>query len=314
MSELSTESQSTEQNAGVIAGGNSAVESQKSASVNSDETTDESETSENDSLDNDSQGSESKQGKNGFDKRIKKLGRQRSEAQAEAHRAKLDAEYWKAKALEGKSTYKETETKQVAKSDADSKPDPNNFDTNAEYIDALTDWKLDQKEKKVLEAKAQENAKSEFSKKQQSHQSRVDAYKKANPSYVDDLTNFLEEHGDDNGEYYFSPTFTELIVDSEHGTAVLHKLALDKSELDRINSLPPLAAAREFGKYEARIAKESKSENEETETKTTSKAPAPISPVGSKTAGMIAKSSSEPNISYAEYERRRRAEMKAKRK
>lgn len=297
-----------------VSGSEQATLANKSASVRSDETTDESETSENDSLDNDGLSdsqkddqdeSESKQTKGGLDKRFKKLSRQRSEAQSEAQRAKLDAEYWKAKALEG-SEKVEAKT-QVTKID-DSKPDPNDFDTNADYIDALTDWKLDQKEKKVQELKAKETMQTEYQKKQATHQSRVDAYIKENPNYKEDLETFVEE----NGDYQFSPALSELIMESDLGTAILHKLASDIKELNRINALSPMAAAREFGKYEARLGKESDAIN--TDTIKTSKAPAPITPVGSKSAGMIAKSSSEPNISFAEFERRRRAEMKSKQK
>jgi len=86
-------------------------------------------------------------------------------------------------------------------------------------------------------------------------------------------------------------------------------LAKDKAEFDRINSLNPIAAAKEFGKIESKISANS-SEEKKPEPKKITKAPQPIVPVGSK-GGSASKSIDDPNISQKEYERLRREQMRS---
>lgn len=299
----------------ITSGLDTIAEAQKSASVKSDKTADESETSENESesLDENTQdesaedtldNSESKDKKQtGIEKRFKKFSKKLSESQETARKAQLDAEFWRAKALGSETAPKETEnleTKSIAKSD---EPDPNDYETNAQYIKDLVKWNAKQEVLAQEENNKIEKVKSEYQKKQDTHNSRVSEYMEKNPSYKEDISNFLEEHGDVN----FSAALHELILDSELGTAVLHNLAKNKDEFDRINSLSPLAAAREFGKLELKLSKDSPS----TEIKT-SKAPAPISPVGSKASAATTKALNDPTISFAEYESIRMKQLSKK--
>jgi hypothetical protein len=115
---------------------------------------------------------------------------------------------------------------------------------------------------------------------------------------------FIEEYGDIN----FSPALEESILHSEVGPAVVYELAKNKKELDRINSLPPLAAAREFGKLEAKLLAKSESPKEEIKKQT--KAPKPIEPVGGKSGGAIRRSVYDENLPFKEYVALRRESMR----
>jgi hypothetical protein len=76
----------------------------------------------------------------------------------------------------------------------------------------------------------------------------------------------------------------------------MYELASDLKEFKRINSLPPLAIAREIGKLELKLSKPSE---EKQEIKKTTNAPKPLTPVGSKSAP-VKKSPDE--MSQKEYE------------
>src|SRR5206468_5111195 len=83
--------------------------------------------------------------KGGFQRRIDKLNAAKAAAQQEA-------DYWKRLALEkGAGEPKKDQVDSKAPATAQSnegKPNPDNFDTHAEYVEALTDWKTEQNFKK----------------------------------------------------------------------------------------------------------------------------------------------------------------------
>ncbi len=64
--------------------------------------------------------------------------------------------------------------------------------------------------------------------------------------------------------------------DCDHAADIAYHLAKDPQEAHRIASLPPVAAAREIGKLEAKY-----SGGTQPSQKSTTNAPAPTSPVGS---------------------------------
>ena len=104
-----------------------------------------------------------------------------------------------------------------------------------------------------------------------------------------------------------TPATEEYIVSSEHGPALLYELAKDPKEAERINSLPPVQAARALALIEARISQAS-GEKTTTETKTT-KAPKPLTPVGSK-GSSVKKTIYDKGLSQKEFEALR-AEQRA---
>lgn len=280
-----------------LAENNSEVNQETSESVQGeeqDETTEESETSESEeSLDNTeesedehdeekSQQDEKPKKKGGFKKRIERFQRKLSVAEQELA-------YWKEKALKENSKA-EPESKTPAKTETNGKPKVDDFATYEEYTEALTDWKIEQREKE-RDSKARETqVKTEYQKQVETFQSKVSEFAKTK----DDFEDVISEVDD----VPLSLGVSEAITSSENGPELMYELAKNKKELMRINALSPILAAREIGKIEARLAK--------TESKPipkTTKAPAPISPVGNKGSATIKKSIYDPNLSQADYER-----------
>jgi hypothetical protein len=234
--------------------------------------------------------------KGGFQRRIDKLNAAKADAQREA-------EYWKREALKaagGES--KNSEAKKPAPTPQEGKPNPDHFESHSEYVEALTDWKVDQKQK-ARDAEANRKAlESEQKAILQKHTERVQSFAAKTEDFeemvagVEDIT--------------ISTALQELIVSSDNGPELIYELAKNRSELERIAKLSPLAAAREIGKLETRIAAGQASAGEKKpEPKKITKAPKPIDPVGGG-KGAVAKSIDDPTLSQAEYERMRREHMK----
>lgn len=298
---LDSENQNAQDNA--LGGNNSeqsAIESKKSASLQ-DENESESDTDEQDSeaTDSDSDSTDESEAKgtkkkNGFQKRVNKLT-------ARASLAEQERDYWREQVLKGQAgkqpEQKETqatETKPVGE------PNPDDFDTNAAYIKACVKWEKEQ-DRLAEKAEADKTAKAESEKtRAQTFQSKVSEFEKSHEDFAEVL---------EACEVDLSKDLRELIIESDLAPNLMYHLATNPEEIEKLNKLSGTKLAKSLGVLESRLSTESEPEVKEVKT---SKAPTPIKPVGSKSAGMIAKSSSEPGISFAEYERRRIAEMKAK--
>jgi hypothetical protein len=232
--------------------------------------------------------------KGGVHRRIDKLVKAKAQAQQEA-------EYWREQAM--KSSGQKAESKKVGSTPAvaDDKPNPENFDTHAEYVEALTDWKITQKEKLQAQAAAESARKSEQEKAIKSHVERVKSFSKS----VDDFSEVLESVDD----IRVSETVEQAIIESENGPALMYELAKNREEFERINSLPPIAAARELGRIEARLTA---STEKRSEAKKVTSAPRPVAPVGRSSGASVKPALNDPNIPFAEYERQRLAQLRRK--
>lgn len=262
------------------------------------EASDTSETgSEDTAKDDDSDESESKDGdqpktgkKNGFKKRIDKLNKRVADKDREV-------EYWREQAMKGQATRQETKPTET-KVEASGKPRAEDFERHEEFVEALSDWKVDQKLKDRDVKARQDSAKAEQSKLERSFQ---EGCKK-----IRDTQDDYDEVIEDAQSVSVSPAVEALLLESENGPEIYYELAKDRKEFERICRLSPLAAAREIGKFETRFTKATESETK-TEKKTT-KAPAPVTPIGAK-SGSVKKSIHDPDISQAEYEKLRRAQQ-----
>ena len=228
--------------------------------------------------------------KNGFKKRIDKLNsrlaqeRQQRE-QLERRLAELEAN------KEKPATEKKTE--------ASDKPRAEDFETQADWIEALTDWKADQRDKKNSETQRQNAMKTEHEKVVDTYAQRAAKFAKTTPDYFE----VIQE-----ADVKLSVAVEHLLLSSENGPAIAYRLAQDPDELERLNRLAPLAAAKAIGALEAKIQTQT-SEQPKSEPKKTTKAPKPIAPVvGSKSAAI--KSIFDADLSQAEYERLRREQIK----
>lgn len=232
--------------------------------------------------------------KGGFQRRIDKLN-----ARIAARDQEL--EYWKQLATKQKDAgAPEQKTEKVeAKPDPSGKPSADNFETHADYIEALTDWKMEMRDKSKAQEQEKSKLESEHKTRMESHFERVKSFAESTEDYAEVV---------DGADIQFSAAAVEVITSSELGPQMIYELAKDRKEAERIAKLSPIAAARELGKLEAKLSLKASEPEKKPEQKTITKAPKPIEPVGTgRTA--VTKSLDDPGLSQKEYERLRRKQM-----
>ena len=274
----------------------SAPESDDSGEISDEsDTSEEGSESENEESEpqDEEAGDEKPKKQSGFKKKIGKLTSKLTAKEKEA-------EFWKAEALKSRENPAKTQ-EPVKPQVSESKPKAEDFETYEEYTEALTDWKIEDREVKK-EAKLKEaQVQKEFQSRTQEFQSKVAEFAKEH----DDWDDALEDVEDINVPI----ALNEVIISSDIGPALMYELAKNRAELERICKMSPLAAAREIGKLEARLAKPSTDSSEKRQLK--SNAPPPISPVGSK-SGTVKRTIYDANLPFAEFERLRKDQLKSK--
>ncbi len=188
------------------------------------------------------------------------------------------------------------------KSKADGAPKPEDFKTNAEYIDAMVEYKFLKKE----QAEAQKRYDDSQAKLQAEFIDRLNTARK-------ELPDFDEVVGDADIEVV--PHIASYIAESELGPKLGYHFAKHPDELERIQKLSPIRAIAELGKLESKLeapkadAKtEVKADAEEKPVKL-SKAPSPISAVDTTSKTVVTKDPSKMNFQeLREYERAKERE------
>jgi hypothetical protein len=107
-----------------------------------------------------------------------------------------------------------------------------------------------------------------------------------------------------------SPAHQRLFLESEHGAAIAYDLAKDHAELKKFAAMPPLAAARYFGKLEAAVG----DAPAQTKKPTATRAPRPPATVGSRGAVRSADPTDEALANdYSAWEAARNAQLRKRR-
>jgi colicin import membrane protein len=197
--------------------------------------------------------------KGGFQKRIDKLTREKAELEAR---------------LAGQTAVKPaTEVKPEPVKPA-GKPESKDFDTYEAFVEALTDWKAEQRDRTKAEAdarvKAETEAKAaavEWNKQLEGARARYDDF--------DDVA---------LSDARISEAVHNAIVGSDRGADLAYFLGANPVERERINALPPLKATLALGKILAALESDAGGEPPEDKKRTVSAAPPPIKPLGSKSA------------------------------
>ena len=172
----------------------------------------------------------------------------------EKHDALREAEYWKGK-VSGVETPPAREVQPFGK------PTPESFTTVEEYVDALTDWKLQTRDAEVAEVNARTQREQTYNKTVSDFQPQLE---KARVKY--------EDYDEVVNQPIFTPAVSTALLDSEYGAEIAYYLGTHLTEATRLNGLPPLRMLREMGKMEVRFAST-------TQPKHVSAAPSPITPV-----------------------------------
>jgi len=227
----------------------------------------------------------------GFKKRIQRFQRRLSDKDQEI-------EHWKKEALKQKESSPENRTDETLKADETEKPMADNFETHEEFIEALTDWKIEARDLKNQAKNKENQAKTAYQGQVKDFQSKAQEFAKNHDDFEDVLA--------DVSDIQISPGLEESMLSSELGPDVMYELANNREELERINKLSPLAAAREVGKIEARL---SKGQSPDSTKRKKSKAPNPVNPVKGKSDKSSLQSIYDTDISQADYERLRAKEL-----
>jgi len=165
------------------------------------------------------------------------------------------------------------------------KPKIENFETEADFYDALTDWKIEQKfrveSEKVSKKIASADEKTAI---EETYQELDEKMEKGRIKYADFNELVLDEN------LKFSDAMVEAILFSDTAEDVLYYLGKHPEESADIAKLPPLKVAHELGKIEAKL-------NAPPPKKKITNAPDPIVPV--KTTGVTEQDPS--NMTPREY-------------
>jgi hypothetical protein len=202
--------------------------------------------------------------------RIDELTRARREAERER-------DYWREQAIGKKA--------QESAPQPPAKPTPEKFGSYDEYVEALADWKADQKIDARLKDRDERDSKrtAEQTRRQQWNERASKALEK-----IPDLDSVLAA-----SQTEVAPHVYEAIYESELGPQVAYHLEKNPEIAERLNRLPASAAAREIGRIEADILRAETPATDKGDETTAdaeveappppkrTKAPPPPTPVGS---------------------------------
>lgn len=164
--------------------------------------------------------------KPGAQKRIDELTRKR-------HDAEREAAYWKGLATgAGAKPVDQVQAPAPAPKEA---PVREKFATEAEYIDALVDHKVEQR---AQQAEAQRKQAEEINTKATTWQQKVDAAKAAIPDYDEVL--------EANADMPVQPHVIDLLMEHDDGAKIVHFLASNPAALEKLNGMTPAKAAFEL--------------------------------------------------------------------
>lgn len=121
----------------------------------------------------------------------------------------------------------------------DEKPTPKDGETNESYIDRLTDWKLEQRDKQATQAKQQEQARTIAQK--------TDAIY----AQAEKLAGFDRE---EFNELPLTRAIAETLIESDVAPQLMHYMSNNPDEVERIAKLSAGRQAAEIGKIEAKLA------------------------------------------------------------
>jgi len=158
--------------------------------------------------------------------------------------------------------------------EADQKPTRAQFQSDDEFIEALTDYKVS-KAMSTAESKITQTASK--AKIETAWSGKVESARKEYADFDDVL--------EDVADVAISDAVSDAIIESDFGPDIQYYLAKNPAEVDRLNALSPASAARAIGRIEAGI--EAQKAKGKPAVKP-SAAPEPIKPV--KASGAVEKS------------------------
>lgn len=225
----------------------------------------------------------------------------------ERNEARTEIEQLRAELAEARQQMQAAQA-QPAPKELDPKPERSQFVTEGDYLEALSDWKVDQKlaERQQEEQQARANA---------AQQQLADNWAKRLTAAKTELTDFDDVVG--KSEVDLPNHIYVAVVESDLGPDLAYYLAQNPDEARLLKGMSPTAALRMLGKLEDRLAAEKAPAKGEQKPATNtaapekSKAPAPIEPL-KDASGPVEKPTSQ--MTYQEYRAHRQAQQAARKR
>ncbi len=197
----------------------------------------------------------------GVQKRIDELVKAREDA-------KRDRDYWRDLAIK---THGEPETEGTKRAEPEAeaskpqgKPNPADFESDEDYIEAIADWKYESKRQEDDRKRQEADSKVKLDEKRQQAIKTVEQARERYSDYDTVVTRDLP----------VSVPMADAMLESPHGPDIAYYLGKNRDESRRIANLPPVKAIIEIGRIAERIEAAKGGELE------TTKAPAPVRPLG----------------------------------
>lgn len=225
----------------------------------------------------------------GVQKRIDELTRQRYEADRERENAKQEAEYWRKQAIEGKQPQQQAQPKD------DAAPKFEDFESYEAFVEARAEYAA---EKKFNQLTSKQREETEITKRKEQERVFVEKVETASKKYPDFKEVALGKH------VPYNAVMAQLVISSDVSADVSYYLGKNLDVASRIANLPPIDAAKEIGRIEAKF-----SDKPTPSPKRIPGAPPPIKPVG----GQERVNKSPQEMTNAEY-RQWRMQSSKKRK
>jgi hypothetical protein len=187
------------------------------------------------------------------------------------------------------------------------KPKLQDFPTLEAYQEALTDWKIDQREAAKRVEAEQAAAKAAAEKAQTAWDSTESAARTAHPDYDDVVQSVRAPEGPG------VPAMRQAMLEDDAGGEILYYLGTHPDELRRIAAMQPVAAVKEIGKLAAAVVKPPDPGN--AKQRVVSSAPKPPAPLSHPAAGAIRKDILDENFArndYRSWESERIAQIKSR--
>jgi len=136
-----------------------------------------------------------------------------------------------------------------------SKPKLEDFQTLEAYQEALTDWKLDERERNREQAEAKAAAEDQVRKEQDAWSKQQAAARKAHKDYDDVMDGVMIPAGPG------VMAARQALLEESNGAEILYHLATHPKELERIAALSPASAAVAIGKLSVALTPPAAPEN-----------------------------------------------------
>lgn len=207
-----------------------------------------------------------------------------------AREQERETAYWR-----GRAEAREAKEAEAREAKAAEKPTPEKFGTYDEYVEALTDWKADEKIKANNETQKQESAKERTARERTERWTERSNAARATHTDFDEVLNAASD-------VKLADFVCDALDESDKSAELLYRIAQDPSIADRLNAMTPRQAALELGRMEAKLLAPVSAENPDPDevpvdpkpappARKTTSAPPPVRPIakGNSTAVDLSK-------------------------